>query len=361
MNSQRTVYVQRDVEYRVLHHITVLSHFAMFCLRWSTIEANVSNNDVTETQHTICKIATEDVVANARATVTTVFTGACKAKTMDEKFASLEEKLSKEFADIKWLIYSILEQQLNYLKSVRNANLHDGIFDYLSPRQDEIDKFNNTMQSLSILNGSTNAFTYYWQVRNFNVMLSSWETGRWIRSSTFYAGRSGYAMYLKITPKYFPDGTVFVAVGLTRGRYDSVLTWPFPYRIRLEVLDHSLRGLREDRRSRIWDPATLCTQDFWGRPAGVADNPECVGLSIPRRRLSCIQNHFGCVPSVPPPSPSIQLWANFLLQKELRGVEIYTAYIYHFCALCKTLHGFQSHHILQIHAHTGSWVKDNLD
>ncbi|KYN16478.1 TNF receptor-associated factor 6, partial [Trachymyrmex cornetzi] len=269
------------------------------------IEANVSNNDVTETQHTICKIATEDVVANARATVTTVLTGACKAsnnlsfirskqlssfsvilkeETMDEKFANLEEKLSKEFADIKWLIYSILEQQPNYLKSVRNVNLHDGIFDdYLFPRQDEIDKFNNTMQSLLILNGSTNAFTYYWQVRNFNVMLSSWQTGRSIRSPTFYAGRSGYAMYLKITPKYFPDGTVFVAVGLTRGRYDSVLTWPFPYRIRLEVLDHSLRGLREDRRSRIWDPATLCTQDFWGRPAGVADNPECVGLSIPRR------------------------------------------------------------------------------
>ncbi|XP_018399561.1 PREDICTED: TNF receptor-associated factor 6-like [Cyphomyrmex costatus] len=248
-----------------------------------TIEANVSSNDVTETQHTICKIATEDVVANARATVTTVLTGVCKAKTMDEKFVSLEEKLSKEFADIKWLLYSILEQQPNYLKSVRNANLYDGIFDdYLSSRQDEIDKFNNTMQILSILNESTNAFTYYWTVRNFNVMLASWQTGRSMRSPTFYAGRSGYAMYLKITPKYFPDGTVFIAVGLTRGRYDSVLTWPFPHRIRLEVLDHSLRGLREDRRSRIWDPATLCTEDFWGRPR-VADNLECVGLSIPRR------------------------------------------------------------------------------
>jgi len=76
------------------------------------------------------------------------------SETMDEKFASLEEKLSKEFADIKWLIYSILEQQPNYLKNMRNTNLHDGIFDdYLSPRQDEIDKFNNTMQSLSVLNG----------------------------------------------------------------------------------------------------------------------------------------------------------------------------------------------------------------
>jgi len=75
------------------------------------------------------------------------------SETMDEKFASLEEKLSKEFADIKWLLYSILEQP-NYLKSVRNANLYDGTFDgYLFPRQDEIDKFNNTMQSLSVLNG----------------------------------------------------------------------------------------------------------------------------------------------------------------------------------------------------------------
>lgn len=66
-------------------------------------------------------------------------------------------------------------------------------------------------------------------------MLASWQIGRMMRSPTFYAGRSGYAMYLKITPKYFPDGTVFVGVGLTRGRYDSVLAWPFPHRIRLEV------------------------------------------------------------------------------------------------------------------------------
>lgn len=75
------------------------------------------------------------------------------SEAMDEKFANLEERLSKEFTDIKWLLYSILEQQPNYLKSVRNANLYDGTFDgYLSPRQDEIDKFNNTMQNLSVLN-----------------------------------------------------------------------------------------------------------------------------------------------------------------------------------------------------------------
>ncbi|XP_029176721.1 TNF receptor-associated factor 6-like [Nylanderia fulva] len=246
------------------------------------IEANVTNDDVTETQHTICKIATEDVVANARATVTTVLTGACKAKAMDEKFARLEKKLIKEFADIKWLLYNILEQQPDYLKTVQNANLYDGISDdYLSPRQDEINKFNNTVQNLSTSNGTASAFVYYWQIKNFDEMLTSWQTGRSMRSPTFYTGQSGYAMYLKITPKYFPDGTIFVGVGLTRGRFDAVLTWPFSQKIRLEVLDHSLEGIRENRRSRIWDPATLCTENFWGKP--VKDNPECVGLSISRR------------------------------------------------------------------------------
>lgn len=72
---------------------------------------------------------------------------------MNEKFASLEERLTKEFADIKWLLYSILEQQPNFLKSVRNVNLHGTSDDYLSSRQDEIDKFNNTMQNLLVLNG----------------------------------------------------------------------------------------------------------------------------------------------------------------------------------------------------------------
>ncbi|XP_011629755.1 TNF receptor-associated factor 6-like [Pogonomyrmex barbatus] len=272
---------------RITHYFLLLFYLILYLTydsvskslrKMPVIEANFTNDDITETQHTICKIATEDVIANAHAT--TVLT---KSKIMDEKFASLEDRLIKEFANIKWILNNILEQQSNYLKSIQNANLYDAISDnYLSPRQDEIDKVNNSMQNLPILNGSVKAFIYYWQVKNFNMMLMNWQTGRSMRSSTFYAGQSGYAMYLKITPKYFPDGTVFVGVGLTRGRYDSVLAWPFPYRIRLEVLDHSLEGAREDRRSRIWDPITLCTEDFWGRPR-TADNPECVGLSIPRR------------------------------------------------------------------------------
>jgi len=91
---------------------------------------------------------------------------------------------------------------------------------------------------------TTSVFTYYWQVSQFNEMLKSWHTGRSMRSRTFYAGHGGYAMYLRVTPKYFPDGTIFVGAGLTAGRYDSILTWPFPHRIRLEVC----KGVRRNQR-----------------------------------------------------------------------------------------------------------------
>lgn len=39
----------------------------------------MNEEDVTETQHAICKIATDELVATARATVTRVLTGACNA------------------------------------------------------------------------------------------------------------------------------------------------------------------------------------------------------------------------------------------------------------------------------------------
>lgn len=52
-----------------------------------------------------------------------------------------------------------------------------------------------------------------------------------------------------------------------------------------QFLDQSLEETHVDRRSRIWDPATLCTDNFWNRPMKGADNPECVGLSISRRTV----------------------------------------------------------------------------
>ncbi|XP_076759095.1 uncharacterized protein LOC143428256 [Xylocopa sonorina] len=246
-----------------------------------------SDEDVTETQHATCKIATEELVASARASVTRVLTGACNAKLIDERLQTLEENLCKELKEIKMLLHAITE---NRKRSTKLANIYNNDYyedenDGLSSRQSEIDNFNNTIERISSVNGSTSVFFYYWQIKRFDEKLASWKTARSERSSTFYVGQNGYAMYIKVTPRYFPDGTVFIGVGLTRGRHDSILEWPFSHKIRLELLDHSPVQTRQDRRSRIWDPSTLCSEYFWGRPklTGEPDNPECVGLSASRQ------------------------------------------------------------------------------
>ncbi|XP_076294903.1 TNF receptor-associated factor 6-A [Lasioglossum baleicum] len=251
-----------------------------------------SDEEVTETQHATCKIATEELVASAKATVTRVLTGACSAKAIDERLRSLERNLTRELEEIKMMFRSLLDNKAhkpdsNSLGSYRINHDDDRKIIARSPRQAEIDVFNNTVQRVSSANGSSSDFLYYWQIKDFDKKLASWKGARSERSPTFYAARNGYAMYMKATPRYFPDGTVFIAVGLTRGVYDSILKWPFPYKVRLEVLDHSGEQLRQDRCSRTWDPSTLCSEYFWGRPklTGEPDNPECVGLSIPRQVL----------------------------------------------------------------------------
>ncbi|XP_012344908.1 uncharacterized protein LOC105736103 [Apis florea] len=256
--------------------------------RLSKINTNLSSDEgVTETQQASCKIATEKLVTSARASVTRILTGACNTKMIDEKLQALEKNLTKELEEIKILLYTILEIKKDLPKLTKLFDDYHEESEILTPRQFEIDNFNNTIQRISTLNESANFFFYYWQIKRFDEKLANWKTARFIRSSTFYVGHNGYAMYIKVTPRYFPDGTIFIGVGLTRGHYDSILKWPFPYKIRLEILDHSSKQSQRDRRSRIWDPSMLCSEYFWGRPklTGEPDNPECVGLSVPRQVL----------------------------------------------------------------------------
>ncbi|XP_043247841.1 uncharacterized protein LOC122394782 [Colletes gigas] len=263
----------------------------------SILDVNgTTEEDVTETQYATCKIATEELVASARATVRSVITGACSAKTIGKRLQSLENKLTGELREIKTILYSILQKKEDSPKSLKTStneksinknNYREDENDAPSPRQLEIDKFNSTVVTNLSVNGSTSSFFYYWQIKGFSEKLAGWKTARSERSGTFYIGQNGYAMYIKVTPSYFSNGTVFMSIGLTRGRHDSLLKWPFSHRIRLEVLDHSTEQPRLDRRSRIWDPSTLCSEYFWDRPklTGEPDNPECVGLSVPRKIL----------------------------------------------------------------------------
>ncbi|KAI4497243.1 hypothetical protein M0802_007727 [Mischocyttarus mexicanus] len=287
------------VKYSILflYFLTFHSTFVSAIEQVSTnvdIESNFTKDDnIIETHYAVCKISTEELVANARATVTKVLTGACNAKNIEARFKKLEKHLSEELQEIKVLLRTLMEERDTFSKindhttihrnnelNVKSDNRLSRNNNKLSPRQYEINEFNNTITT----NESSSVFTYYWEVKEFNEKLTKWDRTRFERSLTFYLGQPGYAMYLKIVPKYFPDGTVFISVGLTRGIYDSLVKWPFFYKIQLSILDQSLGEWQEDRPSRIWDPSALCTEYFWKRPTpiGEPDNPECVGLSIPR-------------------------------------------------------------------------------
>ncbi|KAK0157421.1 hypothetical protein PV328_011166 [Microctonus aethiopoides] len=247
--------------------------------------SNIDSDNVMETQHTNCKISTDQLIADAHATVTRVLTGGCNAKTIDERFGNLERILTSQLKEIKDLVEMIfyLNDQRNIIPWKNNEKLY-----LKSPRECEIEKFNVTLHEISELNVSRKLFNYYWRIEGVKKKLFEWGTGRSERSNTFYIKDVGYAMFIKFTPKYFPDGTIFISVGLTKGRLDAQLPWPFSPRLRIEILDHSSEDLRTDRRSMIWDPSTVCPPYFWGRP-GVSgnsiDNPECVGLSMPKYLL----------------------------------------------------------------------------
>ncbi|XP_015113661.1 uncharacterized protein LOC107038861 [Diachasma alloeum] len=249
--------------------------------------SNVTGNDTMETQTTICRISSDRIIADAEATVTKVLTGGCNAKAMDDRFKTLEALFTHRLTELKHLILRIIEKDVNIDEnSIKETVVnHMNSLETVSPRQREVEDLNNTIHILSTTEGIERVFTHYWKVTDMKEKLLKWKTGRSLRSPTFYIDKSGYAMYMKFTPKYFPDGTVFISVGITRGNLDHHLVWPFPLKLQIEILDHSADYTREDRRSRLWDPATVCSTYFWGRPSstGDPDNPECVGLSTARK------------------------------------------------------------------------------
>ena len=75
-------------------------------------------------------------------------------ETLDEKLQALEKNLTKELEEIKTLLNAILENKRDMQKLAKlYDNYDEGKSDALSPRQSEIDHFNNTLQRTSLLNG----------------------------------------------------------------------------------------------------------------------------------------------------------------------------------------------------------------
>ncbi|XP_043283757.1 uncharacterized protein [Venturia canescens] len=243
------------------------------------------------------------------------------SETLENRFERLEKLLSDRLSELRELIVRSMTKSDNNFPETNEAEamrtkvayakrnrLRESLIDVgenefehgnannlgIFVRQLEIDRYNDTVHEEK----QRKVYTFYWRVSNLSEKLSKWETGRSERSSSFYVADAGYSMYLRFTPKYFPDGTIFISVGLTAGFNDSKILWPFPLPVRIEILDLTPRmnDSPKDRSSRLWDPATVCSSYFWGRPRRritedeSPDNPECVGLSVPRQLLTTSNN-----------------------------------------------------------------------
>ncbi|XP_012283417.1 uncharacterized protein LOC105701332 [Orussus abietinus] len=270
-------------------------------------EVKRNGSDVTETHHATCTISTEELVAKAHTTFTKVLSGACNERTVREQIDDLKEVLEEQLDEIRKMLRIIMKQEnVNFpldqketshrvklekfeRTSSENSEGNENASNrYASPRLREIKKYNNTIQQIITENKEpVKMFSWYWRVSDLSKKLSQWELGRSQRSPTFYVNSAGYALYLKITPRSFLDESLFVTMGVTRGRHDPILKWPFPLKLRIEILDHSTEGRREDRTSPIWDPREFCSEYFWTRPKITAepDNPDCLGLNLPRKVL----------------------------------------------------------------------------
>lgn len=72
---------------------------------------------------------------------------------IDEKLQALEKNLTKELEEIKILLYTILEIKKDLPKLTKLFDDYHEESEILTPRQFEIDNFNNTIQRISTLNG----------------------------------------------------------------------------------------------------------------------------------------------------------------------------------------------------------------
>lgn len=170
-------------------------------------------------------------------------------------------------------------KRLNELESnICHCNTQDGLFPFSfnsgSPRTSEIQKFNATVHTETY----GRVFTYYWKLEYVRAMLLTEQGTGFVRSSSFYIYSEGYRMYLKFFPKN-NNNILLLQVGITTGKYDDKLKWPFALKYRVNVLDqfHPINAIT-DIVSEIWDPQTVCQELSWRKP--VKDNPGCTSISF---------------------------------------------------------------------------------
>ncbi|XP_058799479.1 uncharacterized protein LOC131668974 isoform X2 [Phymastichus coffea] len=105
-------------------------------LKNESTSINFSNGSVvSETQHTICSIRTEEVVARAQSTASRILTGVCTTEDMTKAFENVERKLAEQFEKLQQNLITLIqskflraEEKLQKLQIVGNQSnrLHLG-------------------------------------------------------------------------------------------------------------------------------------------------------------------------------------------------------------------------------------------
>lgn len=161
---------------------------------------------------------------------------------------------------------------------------------FRGPRDAEVNQHNYTLHT--DMSGDQ-VFSYFWKVKAITSKVSRQDQHVAFRSPSFYVN-NGYRMYVKLFP-HQNKGNIYIHVGLTKGRYDDLLAWPFKLKHRVTLIDQTERSA-EDITSRVWDPSTLCSPQDWQRPVRSKDNEECVGFGF-NKTLMAKQNyvHDDCI------------------------------------------------------------------
>ena len=80
-------------------------------------------------------------------------------------------------------------------------------------------------------------FVYVWKIDSWSKQSKQ----RCIGSGSFYTGRPGYRLYLRLYPNR-DESHIGCYLHIEHGDYDSLLQWPFPHCYRISVLEQKVNG-----------------------------------------------------------------------------------------------------------------------
>ncbi|XP_023248150.1 uncharacterized protein LOC111643982 [Copidosoma floridanum] len=104
------------------------------------IRVNLTNGTiVSELQHTICSVKTEDVVASAQSTVSRIFTGVCTSEELTRAFKSMEKTFLEHLEKMQRNLVDFIETKFRHpvpeKKTIKNSKSSPFItVDYLFER-----------------------------------------------------------------------------------------------------------------------------------------------------------------------------------------------------------------------------------